>query len=303
MGTFEKAREFIYRNARPLDLARWQYHFENGSGEAVLHALSYYQNEDGGFGHALEADAWNPHSSPIQTWTATELLREVGMTDSAHPVMAGILRYLEAGRDFREGVWLNTVPGNNDYPHAPWWHSPGEGGRSYNPTACLAGFLVRFADRGGELYARGCRIAREAYDAYMGQGLLDDMHTVRCYIRLMQYLEEAGGVAGLDGAGLKAKLIEQVRGIITRNTADWETAYVCTPSWFIDSPESVFYPGNEELARFECGYIVRTQREDGSWDIPWGWGSYAEEWALSKNWWKANGIIANLLYLRGFGVL
>ena len=65
----------------------------------------------------------------------------------------------------------------------------------------------------------------------------------------------------------------------------------------------VFYPGNEELARFECGYIVRTQREDGSWDIPWGWGSYQEEWALSKNWWKANGIIANLLYLRGFGVL
>ena len=42
MGTFEKAREFIYRNARPLDLARWQYHFENGSGEAVLHALSSF---------------------------------------------------------------------------------------------------------------------------------------------------------------------------------------------------------------------------------------------------------------------
>ena len=28
---FEKAREFMYRNARPLDLARFQYHFENGN--------------------------------------------------------------------------------------------------------------------------------------------------------------------------------------------------------------------------------------------------------------------------------
>lgn len=63
MNTFQKAKKFIYRNAKPLDLARWQYHFENGSMEAVLIALSHYQNDDGGFGHALEADAWNPNSS------------------------------------------------------------------------------------------------------------------------------------------------------------------------------------------------------------------------------------------------
>ena len=33
---FEKAREFMYRNARPLDLARFQYHFEGGSKENVM---------------------------------------------------------------------------------------------------------------------------------------------------------------------------------------------------------------------------------------------------------------------------
>lgn len=37
---FEKAKTFIYRNARPLDLARFQYHFENGSKENVLHVLA-----------------------------------------------------------------------------------------------------------------------------------------------------------------------------------------------------------------------------------------------------------------------
>jgi hypothetical protein len=57
MTTFEQARAFIYKNARPLDLTRWQYHFENGSREAVLNVLSYYQNTDGGFGHALKADS------------------------------------------------------------------------------------------------------------------------------------------------------------------------------------------------------------------------------------------------------
>lgn len=48
MTVFEKARKYIYRQARPLDLARWQYHFENGTKENVLVALSIYQNNDGG---------------------------------------------------------------------------------------------------------------------------------------------------------------------------------------------------------------------------------------------------------------
>jgi len=54
-STYTRARAFIYRNARSLDIARFQYHFENGSREAVLAALAAYQNGDGGFGHALEA--------------------------------------------------------------------------------------------------------------------------------------------------------------------------------------------------------------------------------------------------------
>ena len=42
---FEKAKEFIYRNARPLDFARFAYHFENGSLHAVLDALAFYRRE------------------------------------------------------------------------------------------------------------------------------------------------------------------------------------------------------------------------------------------------------------------
>ena len=140
METFKKAKEFIYRNARPLDLARWQYHFENGSREPVLKALSYYQNEDGGFGHALEADAWNPNSSPIQTWCAIEILREINFTDAEHPMMQGVLTYLASGKDFEGKFWYNTVKSNNDYPHAPWWHTESESTchTDYNPTAYFA---------------------------------------------------------------------------------------------------------------------------------------------------------------------
>ena len=32
---FERARRFIFRNARPLDFARWRFAFEGGSREDV----------------------------------------------------------------------------------------------------------------------------------------------------------------------------------------------------------------------------------------------------------------------------
>lgn len=88
---FEKARKWIYLNARPLDMARFQYLFENGSREAVLSVLAEYQNEDGGFGHALEADSFNPNSSPIQTWAATEILYELGIEEDYYKRYTEIL--------------------------------------------------------------------------------------------------------------------------------------------------------------------------------------------------------------------
>jgi len=300
-NVFERAREFIYRNARPLDLARWKYHFENGSKEAVLNALSYYQNEDGGFGHALEPDAWNPNSSPIHTWSATEILREIDFTDNSHPIIKGILNYLESGKDFNGKYWHNIIKSNDDYPHAPWWNTKSvDQHDDYNPTACLAGFIIKYADKNSNIYSLGCRLAKEAVNTYMSQGFLSNMATVSCYIRLMQYVEEAGIIDIFDVNALKAKLIKQVENCIERNTDKWETSYVCKPSQFINSKESIFYLSNKEISDFGCDFIIKTQHDDGSWNITWSWDNYPQEWAISKNWWKSNIIITNLLYLKGF---
>lgn len=301
-NVFRMAKGFIYRNARPLDLARWQYHFENGSKEAVLNALSCYQNKDGGFGHALEPDAWNPNSSPVQTWCATEILREINFTDNSHLIVRGILSYLESGKDFNGHFWYNIIRTNNDYPHALWWNT--ETGRNshddYNPAACLAGFIIKYADKDSKIYTLGCRVAKEAVITYMNQGFLSNMATVLCYIRLMQYVEEAGITGIFDFNALKAKLIQQVEYSITKDTAIWETSYICKPSKFFNSKESIFYDSNKEIADYECEFIIKTQLEDGSWNITWKWAAYPDEWAISKNWWKSDIIIKNLLYLRGF---
>ena len=298
---FANARAFVYRNARPLDLARWQRHFEGGSAEAVLHALAYYQNADGGFGHALEADSWNPHSTPIQTGAAVELFQELGWTDPTHPVAQGLLRYLASGADFDGRTWANTVPTNNDYPHAPWWRSDSESAchTDDNPTAMLAGFALRFAAPDSALGRLAERLARAAADTLLSGPPLNDMHTTGCYLTLYAYCAQAGTDC-VDLAALRDRLRAQVRGSVTQDTALWEDGYVCRPSMYLNTPDSPFYPDCAELALYECDFLRRTQQPDGSWPIPWRWTDYPEQWAVSRQWWKGKTAVDNTLYLRNF---
>jgi len=300
--TFEQARAFMYRNARPLDLARFQYHFENGSREAVMNVLSYYQNADGGFGHAVEADCWNPNSIPLHSNTAGEIIREIGWRDAGHPVIQGLLKWYGSGAHFNGKAWAITAESNNNYPHAPWWHTDSVSSchTDYNGTAQIAGFIVRYAEADTDLYALGVRIANEAIDALSPDEIMD-MHTCACYMRMAELFEAANATAKIPFAELKEKLHRSIKRLIVTDTSKW-SAYVCQPSCFIQSRESECYPDNREIADYECKHIIKTQLADGSWNIGWSWGgNYPNEWAISKNWWKGQQIIQNLLYLKGFG--
>ena len=299
--TFEKAREFIYRNARPLDLARFQYHFENGSKEAVIKAISYYQNEDGGCGHAIEADCWNPNSTPLHTGGASDIIREIDFTESNHPVIQGILKWYASEEAFDGKVWSIVVESNNDYPHAPWWHTDSISTchTDYNGTAQIAGFIVRYAEPGSETFELGLRIVREAIAALSPEDL-EDMHTCACYIRMKEYIEKANLTNLIPYEEFTKKLHEAVHKLICMDISKWGS-YVCKPSAFLSSKDSEYYLENKDIADYQCEYIVNTQLEDGSWNITWNWEEYPDEWAVSKNWWKSQVIIENLLYLKGFG--
>ncbi|MCL2445405.1 MAG: hypothetical protein FWD06_01370 [Oscillospiraceae bacterium] len=264
MPNIEKARTFIYRNARPLDLARFQFHFEGGSAEAVLTALAVYQNEDGGFGHALELDNWNPNTTPIATWVACELLHEIGFDDASHPIMQGILRYLGSGKDFDGRLWATCPQSNADYPHAPWWNPPKKNQASepnYNPTAALAGFILRFAQPGSEVHALGVRVAKEAADWFMAaENTISFLNN--CYKNLLEWTKPVDVADVFDAQALAQKLQE-------KETEDSS---------------------------------ISEQQDDGSWEIPWNWGKknkYPAAFAISQNWWKSYVIVEILLKMKG----
>ncbi len=301
METFKRAENFIYKNARPIDLARWQYHFENADKELVLSALSHYQNSDGGFGHALEPDFWNPNSSPIATWSAAEILREINLTDRNHPIIKGILRYLKNTKDFNGRFWRNSIASNNDFPHAQWWEysSDSDFVLQYNPTAALVGFIIAFADENDELYITACDVARQATNYFIEQKKPQSMHLISCFITMHEQLSSIAGFDIIDKELLLARLKQQVKDAITTDISLWANSYICKPSQFFRSKNNVFYNESKDIADYECDFIIKNQLPNGSWNITWSWNDYKSEWEVSKRWWMGNLAILNMLYLRG----
>jgi len=162
---YTRIRQWVYLHARFLDMARWRYHFEGGPANDVLHALSFYQNDDGGFGHGIEYDCLNPNSSPVQFfWGAAGILREIGCDAKDHPVMRRIIEYFENCPYVTEtGCWY-AIPSNNDYPCNPWClyttepRFPGDWLPEENVNAGAVKFALTYCDEDSGLYRKALKI-------------------------------------------------------------------------------------------------------------------------------------------------
>lgn len=299
---FEGVQAWMHRNARPLDMARWKFLFENGSREEVLEELRFYQNQDGGFGHGLEEDCLNPESSPMQTWAATEILYELGNVGCENPIVKGILKYLEDCPYYIDSKWIGTIPSNNDHPHAPWWNYSEETVKAWNwnPTACLTGFVLCYADKDRKVYKMAEQSASEAYQWFMAQEKMESMHETLCFMRLYEYCVKAKAETLFDMERFKEQLKKQVSLLIERNTSLWKTEYVCRPSFFISSRDSFLYKDNSDIVDKETEYLTEAVNSEGVWSPTWQWSEYPEEWAVCKRWWQASIAIGNMKFMKAF---
>lgn len=137
---FERAQTFIWTSARLIDRYLFTYLFKGGPKEPVLTALEAYQNPDGGFGNALEPDVRSPLSSPVGAHTALERLDLVDGMD--HPMVRRLCDYLPAITTPEGGIPF-SLPSLKAYPHAPWWAIGENPPAELNPTAGIAGLLLK----------------------------------------------------------------------------------------------------------------------------------------------------------------
>lgn len=250
----EAAGRFIYANARPIDRAIFE-HLQGAPAERVLTALEAHRNADGGFGRALEPDVRGPHSQPIHTLTALELLREAGIRSSE--VADDCCRFLD-GVTADGAAVPALLPGALDYPAAGHW----QGAFAFEPSLFWTFGLVTQLTWHGAGHPWAERARKTCLDAVEGTSSSEAHH-------LLYLMRFTGEVVAEDQ---RQRLLERWYSALA-DAAMYvpETPvrrYGLTPLHYApapDAPARRFF--GDHLIESHLGALLDAQQVDGGWPI------------------------------------
>lgn len=259
---FERARNFIRKNARLLDRQIFAYLFASGSRQAVVMALKAYQNPDGGFGQALEPDKRCPESQPVDVEMALKILDLVSALDDKQVQVEMILPtcdFLQSISTGEGGVPF-ALPSAKEYPHAPWWAVEDDPPASLNPTAGIVGLLLKYGIQHPWLdVAVGyCWRAIEASQTEMFHDLMP----------MIAFLENAP-----EHARAQRELSRIAERIARPGVVEMDPqagGYVKMPLDWAPTPESFCRKlFDERTLNQHLVALAQRQRPDGGWPINW----------------------------------
>ncbi|TWP52457.1 hypothetical protein FKR81_08985 [Lentzea tibetensis] len=272
----ERARSFIWHNARVLEQRRFEFLFDGGPAEPVVTALLAYRNDDGGFGHALEPDGRGPTSQPLHVLSALHLLGELNAPEHVPPVL-GFL-----GEIWNDGVPFGLTTGAK-YPHAPWIEMDGRGGLLLTGQIVSALHRMKiehpWVDRATEYCWQQIEDLTSAHP-YEANACVMFLDQVPDRERAEKHAERLGTI-------VKEQLV----------TGGLDAAEVHKPHDYASRPDSLArrWFSDEEFAK-SLDELVAAQQEDGGWDFPWA------AWTpVTKFEWRPIVTIENLVKLRAHG--
>jgi hypothetical protein len=298
---FARARRFILTQGRPLERALFRYRFEGAAVERVQDELARFQNEDGGFGRALEPDSRTASSSALATGIGLRMLRELDCL-ADHPMVRKAVAYLRTTYDDEVQGWRAVSPDTNSFPHAPWWH---------DEDGSLAQLFDRF-----RIIPRALIIGSlHHFSMLVPVGWLDEVteETVR-YIEMVEVLGEGGGsdlqyAISLAEAKnlpqhyakrLEARIREAIPTVVVRDTTQWDS-YCITPLRIVPSPQSLGADLIQDEVQSHLDYQITRQTPEGAWGPVWSWrGTYPDVWSKVKLEWSGHLTLEALTQLNAF---
>lgn len=295
---FNKAKIFIMNQGRSLEQALCHYHFDNGPKEAVLTELEKFQNDNGGFGKALEPDLRASESSVLCTTFALDILTDLGFS-SDEGIIAKSLNYLMGTYDERTQTWRYLPDTTDSSPHAPWWNQDGleETFEHFleNPRVKICGYLFHFQElTSGEFRNNLLNRVLIHMETKGDKGFPD---TLLCYLSLFQ----CRNLPSYAKERLERKLEKIIPASVETDKSKWKE-YCLKPINVIKSPDSPFLPLIAEAFETSLDYEIQNQEEDGSWLPFWSWGgAYPEDWSVAKKEWSAILTLNILKTLEAFG--
>ena len=299
---FNRARDFLYSQARPLEKAIFKLEFENGSFEDVLTELAKFQNPDGGFGQALEPDVRTPSSSALCTEMGLRYLAERDIP-ADHSMVGGAVKYLLESFVADAQVWCVLPADANDHPHAPWWHDEdGSLARTFDnflviPRAGILASMYHYAELvpAGWLVAVTERTVRDIAgletEKFGGGG-----DTLVYALRLA----EAQGLATNFNSRLLPRLREVADVIVARDPQTW-AGYSAPPLKLAPTPTSTLVDQLVNDLQIHLDYLIEQQTPEGTWEPTWSWGeSYPDDWEKAKHEWRGILTVDHLISLHAY---
>ena len=294
---FAAARAFIVEQARPLDQARFRFLFESGPADGVLRELAAFQNDDGGFGQALEPDVRSPVSTPVATQHALALFRELG-TAPEHPMVMRAVAYLVGSYDPHRQLWEIVPPQIEAEPHAPWWTYAAImetfHGCGLNPTAGLLGALHDYPTlTDQELRDELTRAVLQRLAERRGALESDELRNVI-------WLAECERLEPMPREKLRDHVAASLAAV-ELDPARW-AEYRLQPLEVAPSPSSFLASVLDPAAvHSNLDYWVGLQQADGGWPLTWTWADVdAQAWASAEREWRGQITVERLATLRAY---
>lgn len=291
---FGKTKSWMNRYARPLELARWEFLFEEESNKRVIRRLSAFQNKDGGFGHGLEPDFWTPASSPMATLTACQILKEIDV-DPQEKIVQDLKSYFINTPQVGLGMWSSVLPENNLHPHAPWWHWEDgvQKGWMFNPSVELAAYLIIWSPPESTGAQLGWASLARAIEHVLQVSFME-RHEVKnfrnCMSLLRPYKECFNSKVEYTFDQVEQKVQMLTLDVIDQDVSNWQNGYKPLPLDFIQDPNDPLFQDLQTLVEQNLQFYVQQLSAEGVWKIPWSWGQYPEEFAIARRYWQ--GIVA-----------
>lgn len=294
---FNRIDNFIKNNGRKIDIAKWNYLFNNAPKEHILRELLKYQNEDGGFGNGLEADILMPNSSSIASTEAILCAYNYEL-DCSDPWFKKLLKYFEKTASDEDKVlsfWEKVTSDVENYPHGPWWNYKVEDRFSPNPCAVVATALIKYGSESQKTL--GEKIVNRSIDFINGEEICTDHD---CY-SLQTMVEVLKGMnLSIIDEKVEKRIEKRILDCLCTDYKKWGE-YVAQPLNLVDSPKSPWYNLILPYIEENLNYWMNTLNDHGYWQPNFSWGIDSEEANRVTTYWKAYIAVNRMKILNEFG--
>lgn len=329
-SAFLKAKEFIYKYGRKIDIAWFEYNFVNNSTDEFMKVLKKYQFENGGFGGLVTEFEYSGPCLKSTEHAFRYIYNLKEKPDSGSPIIQNMMKYVLERYKPEMGCWGNLlVPEVNEMLHVWWWEYKkcdieyldfSSKVKAYNPNgqAALAAFtalysdliplekyqeiiscpvekVLRYFDKNSPFY---CEVSSDPSfkEDYMVP------YNMKCYQQFIDCLQSD------SNRYRDQELVERLKQILSRDPSVcmeldeslWTEGYHEIPCDIVTRPDSFLYPLVRSEVDSALDYLIRNQNEDGAWHLSYQFGEQEGFRKLERQY-EANITALYLAELKSFG--